>query len=66
MKYRKGELTFYKGMLPKELRKYLKGHAENKAFVDEFLKEYEYNYVKKEWKKKEKHNTLKDRLKGED
>lgn len=65
MKLRKGELAFYKGMLPKELRKYSKEHVENKEFVDEFLKEHEYNFVSKKWEKKKNHNNLFDRLKGE-
>lgn len=52
MKYRKGELNFYKSSLPKELRKYAKQHPENQEFVDAFLKEYEYNYVTKNGLKK--------------
>lgn len=65
MKYRKGELNFYKSSLPKELRKYAKQHPENQEFVDAFLSEYEYNFVQKKWTKKKPHNTLEDRLKDE-
>lgn len=66
MRYRKGELLFLKSSLPKELRKYSKEHPENKEYVDQFLTEYEYNYVQKKWQKREPHNTLEKRIKGED
>lgn len=66
MKYRKGELAFYKSSLPKELKKYSGKFSENKEYLDLFLKEYEYNYVEKKWVKKAAHNTLMDRLRGED
>ncbi len=52
LKYRKGELKFYKDSTPKELKKYLKDHPTNKKYVEKFLDTYIYNYVKKEWRKK--------------
>ena len=52
LKYRKGELNFYKSSLPKELKKYMKTHDKNVKYVEQFLDEYVFNYVKKSWKKK--------------
>jgi hypothetical protein len=66
LRYRKGELNFYKSSLPKELKKYLRGHPENAKYVEQFLDEYEYNYVKKVWKKREDRKSLLDKMKGED
>lgn len=51
MKYRKGELTFYKSSTPKELKEIIKMDTENKKYVDQFLKEFKYNYVAKKWNK---------------
>ena len=52
LKYRRGELAFYKSSLPKELKKYLKEHPETKEYVEMFIEEYEYIYTKKQWVKK--------------
>jgi len=48
---RKGELNFYKSMNPVELTKYVNKFPENTEYVKSFLTKYEYNWVKKEWKK---------------
>lgn len=53
LKYRKGELVFYKSSLPKELRKYIKEHPESKEYIEQFLEEYDYNYSQKKWEKSE-------------
>jgi hypothetical protein len=66
LRYRKGELAYYKSSVPKELKKYLKAHPDNAKYVEQFLGMYEYNYVKKRWLKKEEHQTLIERLKGEE
>lgn len=49
-RFRKGELDFYKGCTPKEIKKYLKQHPENKDYVERFLDNYRYDYVQKKWK----------------
>lgn len=49
MRFRKGELNFYKGMTPKELKKYIQIFKANKKYVDYFIENYRYNYVKKVW-----------------
>jgi len=51
MRYRKGELTFYKGMSPQELQKYIKKFPKNKTYVQDFEQNYKYNYVLKRWRK---------------
>jgi len=51
IRFRKGELQFYKGCTPKEIKKYLKNHPENEQYVTKFLDNYTYNYVKQEWRK---------------
>lgn len=52
MKFRKGEIKFYKGLLPHELDEYAKQHPLNTDYVKAFIDEYEFNYVKNQWKKK--------------
>ena len=64
IKYRKGELAYYKSSIPKELKKYLKAHPDNKKYIEQFLETYEFNYVKQKWVKKDLTKPL-DRLKGE-
>lgn len=51
-RFRKGELKFYLTSTPKEIKQYLKDNPDNTEYVEEFLKVYIYNYVKKGWKKK--------------
>lgn len=50
-KLRKGELTFYKLMNPTELSEYAMKFPENTEYVKHFLERYEYNWVKRNWKK---------------
>lgn len=63
IKFRKGELVFYKGMLPKEFKQYEKEHPENKEYIDEFLNTYIYDYVKKKWEKRDEFKSVMDRFK---
>ena len=51
LRLRKGELNFYKKMNPTELSEYVKDFPINSEYVVEFLNKYQYNWVKKEWKK---------------
>lgn len=51
LNFRKGELDFYQNSEPKEIKQYLKNHPENQEYVERFLDNYRYNYVKKEWRK---------------
>lgn len=64
-KFRKGELQFFKGALPKELKDYIKDYPSEKEYVDQFLEIYVYDYVAKKWIKKDEHKTIMDRFKGE-
>ncbi len=48
---RKGELAFYKLMNPIEMDAYVRKFPENTEYVKSFLEKYEYNWVKKTWKK---------------
>lgn len=50
-KLRKGELKFYKLMNPRDLSEYIVKFPENTEYVKGFLEKYQYNWVKKEWKK---------------
>lgn len=52
IRYRKGELNFYKSSLPKELKDYVKNNPENKEYINNFLETYRYNYVSEKWVKK--------------
>jgi hypothetical protein len=52
MRYKKGEVAFYKESSPKELREYIKIFPDIEQRVDFFLEEYQYNYVKLVWHKK--------------
>lgn len=61
IKYRKGELAYYKSSIPKELKKYLKAHPDNKKYIEQFLEMYEFNYVKQKWVKKDLNNPSTER-----
>lgn len=61
MKFRKGELKFYKDSTPKELKDYIRANKDCKEYIEHFMELYTYNYVKKFWEKKNK--SLLDRLK---
>ncbi len=50
-RFRKGELKLYKSMNPIEMNKYVNDFPENTQYVKKFLESYEYNWVKKTWKK---------------
>ena len=50
-KLRKGELKYYQSMNPSELNKYFNKFPEHTEYVKYFLERYQYNWVKKEWKK---------------
>ena len=49
IRFRKGELNFYKSGTPKELKAYLKELPFLETFIEAFLNRYRYNYVQKEW-----------------
>lgn len=50
-KYRKGELKFYKSLLPYELNEFVNNHPIHTEYIKKFLQTYKYNYVKKRWMK---------------
>ena len=50
-KFKRGELTFYKTHLPKELLEFIKENPEYEERVNNFIKLYKFNYVKNEWSK---------------
>jgi len=52
-KYRRGELVFYKGFLPKEFKEYIKQNPDSKEYVDMFLDTYIYNYKTNKWNKRD-------------
>jgi hypothetical protein len=51
-KFRKGELKFYKSMIPSELNEYINKFPINTEYVKQFFEKYKYNYVKRGWFKK--------------
>jgi len=51
VKYRKGELKFYKKLLPHELNEYINEHPENTEYIKKFLQNYKFNYRQNKWKK---------------
>lgn len=51
IRYRKGELKFYKSMDEKDLETYVTKFPENTEYVKKFLQTHKYNWVKKEWQR---------------
>ena len=51
--------------LVKKVDKLFKEFKENKVYVDQFLSDYTYNFVKKLWVKKDFPVNIQARLKGE-
>lgn len=51
VRYRRGELHYYKNLDPIELNKYVEDHPENTEYVKKFLENYQYNWVKLQWTK---------------
>lgn len=66
LRFRKNELAFYKGSIPKELKKYLKENPSNTKYVEQFLNSYEYNYTEKKWVKRDKPGNFLDIFRKED
>ena len=52
MKFKKGELSFYKKHNPRELKKIYKQFPENRNMIEYFCKIYEYSWVQKKWTKR--------------
>lgn len=61
IKFRKNELKFYLGCLPKEITRHLKESPDDKLYVEEFLSKYTYNFVTKKWVRPRGKNLI-DRL----
>ena len=51
MRYKKGELDFYKKHSPKELEEIYNAIPERQQAIMQFVETYNYNFVKQTWKK---------------